>query len=247
MDDRAIGVFDSGVGGISVLRELARLLPDEHFIYYGDTKNAPYGTRGEEDILALTLSVAQKLLARDVKALVIACNTMTSAAAGALRDALSIPVIGMEPALKPASLARRDGRVLVMATEATLRQSKFQSLLARYGEGALLLPCPGLMEFAERGDFDSPALDAFLDALLAKHRGEKIDAAVLGCTHYVFLKRAISKALPGVPLFDGNEGAARRLRTLLFERNALSENGGGVDFLSSDESAIPCMKALFTR
>ncbi|MEA5067560.1 MAG: glutamate racemase, partial [Christensenellaceae bacterium] len=158
MDDRPIGVFDSGVGGVSVLRSLVRVLPGERYLYYGDTRNAPYGDRAEAEIRSLTRAAAERLLGQGVKALVIACNTATSAAAEALRCALDIPVIGMEPALKPAALARGRGKVLVMATAATLRQGKFRALMERYGRDALVAPCPGLMEFVERGELDSPAL-----------------------------------------------------------------------------------------
>ncbi len=170
MDPRAIGVMDSGLGGISVLRTLVKELPDESFFYLGDTQNAPYGDRSEAEILELTRNCVGKLVGMGVKAVCIACNTATSAAEEALRAALPIPVVGIEPALKPAALAGRPGKILVMATAATIRQEKFQRLNARYGENALLLPCPGLMEFVERLELDTPALNAHLDKLLAPFR-----------------------------------------------------------------------------
>lgn len=246
MDNRPIGVFDSGVGGVSVLVELTRLLPDERFLYYGDTVNAPYGDREEAEILSLTKAVVAKLLAQNVKALVIACNTMTSAAAQALRETLSIPVVGMEPALKPAWAQNKGGRIVVLATAATLRQKKFQRLMAQYGKDAVMAPCPGLMEFAERGELSSPALDAYLKERLAPFCDGHTGGAVLGCTHYVFLKEAIAKALPGVPLFDGNAGTAKRLLSILTQANALGAGPGGVAFDSSDPRSIPLMKALFS-
>ncbi len=246
--DSPIGVFDSGVGGVSVLRDMARLLPKEKFVYYGDNKNAPYGTKTEEEIRALALNVTSELLEYNIKALVVACNTATSAAIIQLREKLSIPVVGMEPALKPASKLWHGGQVLVLATPATLRQNKFQHLYELYGQNAVIQPCAGLMEFAERGEMEGEGIDRYLAECFGPYKNIQIDAAVLGCTHYVFLKRAIAKALPGVPLIDGNDGTARRLEFLLKERKLLREEGeGSVCFMTSGEEAVylPRMEMLF--
>ncbi len=248
MENLPIGVFDSGVGGVSVLRDLVRMLPRERFIYYGDNLNAPYGVKTEEEIRTLALHVADVLLSMGIKALVVACNTATSAAISTLRERLSIPVVGMEPALKPAALSRRQGEILVLATPATLRQQKFKHLYALYGEHAIILPCPGLMEFAERGQLTGEEIDGYLARQFAPLRDTALDAAVLGCTHYVFLKKAIGKALPGVPLIDGNDGTARRLRYLLTEAGTLRPSGEGeVRFMTSGDEAvfIPLMRRLF--
>lgn len=249
--DKAIGVFDSGVGGVSTLRELVRCMPAETFYYYGDSRNAPYGTRTEEEIRALSMQAAHFLVRKGIKELVIACNTATSAAAAALREELDIPVIGIEPAVKPASQAMRDGLMIVMATPATIRQKKLHLLLEKYGnKNTVLLPCPGLMEFVERLETEGDALDAYLANLFAPFRGQKIDAAVLGCTHYPFLRKAIERALPGVALFDGNEGTARQARRMLEERNLLLQEGTGkVFFFTSgdDDIEIQHMKALLAR
>lgn len=245
--DAPIGVFDSGVGGISVLSELLRVMPRERFLYYGDSENAPYGTKSEAEIRALTFAAVKTLVDEGIKELVIACNTATSAAAKDLRARLSIPVIGIEPAVKPASACVSDGLMLVMATPATIRQEKLKLLVEKYGRNARLLPCEGLMEFAERLETDSPALDAYLAELFRPFTGRKIDAAVLGCTHYSFLREAIGRALPGVPLFDGNEGTARQARRVLEERGLLSESGCGETrfFASGDvETEIFRMRAL---
>ena len=247
-DARPIGVFDSGVGGVSVLRDLVRLLPRERFIYYGDNKNAPYGTRSEEEIRALSLDVANWLLSRDVKAMLVACNTATSAAIQTLRERLSIPVVGMEPALKPAYELHADGKILVLATPATLRQAKFHRLYERYGEHAVALPCPELVEFVESGRCDGDEIDAYLARRFADVQGEKLAAAVLGCTHFSFLKKALGRALPGVPLLDGNEGSARRLEYLLRENGTLREDGeGSVEFFTSGDEDVflPLMRRLF--
>ncbi len=248
MHNCPIGVFDSGLGGVSVLRNMAALLPKEDFIYFGDDKNAPYGTKTEEEILTLAIKDANFLLQKNVKAIVIACNTATSAAAAHLRQTLSIPVIGMEPALKPASLNRKNGLIGVMATPATLKQKKFQLLMEKYGAHALPIPCPGLMEYAEKGILNGEELDSFLQELLKPFKSFPLDSAVLGCTHYVFLKSAISKALNGLPLYDGNEGTARQLKRVLSERNWLKDEGmGTVSMHTSGDQAhiLPLMWSLF--
>ena len=244
---RPIGMFDSGVGGISVLREAVAQLPHEHFIFYGDTANAPYGTKTRQQVLHLAGNVVEALLRHDVKAIVIACNTATSAAAAELRRQYDFPIIGMEPALKPAARFHQDGIVLSLATPGTIGGEKYADLLKRYGDGVVSLPCPGLMEFAERGELDTPALHAYFDALLAPYRDRKIEAAVLGCTHYVFLKEALGKHLPGVPLLDGNLGTVRRLHDLLQERGELADEAkdGRVTLLSSGgRDAVRLMERL---
>ena len=244
----SIGVFDSGVGGISVLRDMVKLLPEEKFIYYGDNKNAPYGTRSEEEIRTLAVASANVLLSYNIKALVIACNTATSAAAACLREKLTIPVVGMEPALKPASLSWHGGRILVLATPATLRQQKFRLLNEKYGEHAVIHPCPGLMDLVEEGDMHSEKLKNYIRGILDEYKGEQLDGIVLGCTHYVFLKPLFRESAPQIPLFDGNDGTARRLRYLLEEGNMRSASGsGGVEFLTSGDGNvfIPRMKQLF--
>ena len=247
MDARPIGVFDSGIGGVSVLRNLRALLPGETFVYYGDDVNAPYGTRPEAEILRLARADVRFLAGFGVKAIVIACNTATSAAAKTLREEMTMPIIGMEPALKPASAMRKNGIVAVLATPATLRQQKFRVLMEKYGEHAVPIPCAGLMEFVERGEIDGERLDAFLEKIFQPFRAEPIDAAVLGCTHYVFLKDAIARALPGVPLVDGNEGTARQLKRVLEERGLLSpEPCGSVEMHTSGnaETLLPLMRRL---
>lgn len=249
MNFRPIGVFDSGLGGVSVLRNMHALLPNEDFIYFGDDKNAPYGTKTEEEILRLALEDVSFLLEKNVKAIVIACNTATSAAAKHLRETLSIPVIGMEPALKPASLNRKNGVIGVMATPATLKQKKFKLLYEKYGEHAMPIPCPGLMEFAEKGILDGEEIDSFLKDLLNTYLEKyPLESLVLGCTHYVFLKGAIQKAVPGITLYDGNEGTARQLKRVLSERGWLSQKDKGSVkmYTSGDENSIlPLMWSLF--
>ena len=243
-----VGVFDSGIGGISTLREMIRELPDERFIYYGDAANAPYGTKSKEEVLALSRRVVETLLNLGCKAIVIACNTATSAAAAVLRaEYANLPIIAMEPALKPASLLHRDGVVLALATPGTIAGEKYAHLFSLYGKGVVSLPCGGLMEFAERGELDSPALHAYLKDLFRPYETQKVEAVVLGCTHYVFLKRAIGKHFPSVPLIDGNEGTVRQLERRLNSLGLLApaEQTGGVRLLSSGgQDAVMLMEEL---
>lgn len=252
MDDRPIGVFDSGFGGVSVLAEAVQLLPAERFLFLGDNLNAPYGDRTPAEVLDFTRQGVNRLTTFGCKAVVIACNTATSAAADALRHELPLPIIGMEPALKPASLLPRSGSVLVMATAMTLALDKFHSLMARYGQDAVPVPCPGLVELIEAGETDGPRIQAKLVELLGAHLTKPVKAVVLGCTHYVFLRRALAALLPpDVALVDGNLGTVRQLQARLAEGGLL---GGGrppcePQFLStSPDAAIPQrMRAWFLR
>ena len=224
--EHPIGVFDSGVGGISALRAMIRALPQEHFIYYGDTANAPYGTKETAEVIACVRQVTERLLTRKIKAMVIACNTATGAAAYTLRRELTIPVIGMEPALKPASEIRKNGDVLVLATPLTLHQEKFNLLMEKYGEGAVRVPCTGLMELVEQENWQGA--EAYLKEVFAQYDTAKVDAVVLGCTHYVFLKDMIRGMLPDrVAIPEGSEGTARQLKRVLARNRLLRENGEG--------------------
>ncbi len=214
-----IAVFDSGLGGLSVLRALVRLMPGEKFIYFGGSANAPYGCRSTEEIRRLTLNHAKRLFSQGAKALVVACNTATSAAIDELRR--SYPhkiIIGIEPALKPAVDRFPGGKILVMATDATLREQKFAALLSRYATDCDIhkCPCPELVAFVERGELDSPKLHEVLRKELAGHLEPLPQGAVLGCTHYPFLKTAISRVLgEQCILFDGSEGTATQTRRRL--------------------------------
>lgn len=246
--DAPVGVFDSGVGGISVLRDLRALMPDEDFIYFGDGANAPYGEKSSGEIRVLAWNVVEKLLDRGIKALVIACNTATAAAAPLIRERLDMPVVAMEPALKPASACAHGGKVVVMATPLTLSLDKFKRLMSEYGRDALPMPCPGLMDMVERGVVDGPEMDEYLAGVREKIGDVRVDAVVLGCTHYVFLRTAVERAFPGAQVIDGNGGTARQLKRLLKERGlARGESGriGSVELITSgDPSEIELMRKL---
>ena len=238
LDQRPIGLLDSGLGGIGVLGETLRQLPNEDYVYYGDTANAPYGDKAPEEVLGLVHQAVERLIELRCKAIVIACNTATSVSAGKLRQELDLPIIGMEPALKPASQLPGGGKILVMATRVTLALPKFQALMAQYGRDAVPVPCPGLMECVERGELEGPQVTALLRQLLGPWLSQPVKAVVLGCTHYPFLRKAIAALFPeGTPLIDGNAGSVRQLRRRLEEQDLLSDRQepGRITFLSSSE------------
>lgn len=245
-----IGFFDSGVGGISVLREAVRLLPNEHFLFFGDNANAPYGPRPLEEIRALSARGIRRLLDRDVKAVVIACNTATSAYAAILRaEYPDMPIVGMEPALKPAHFARHGGKVLAMATRATLSLEKYERLMALYGEDVVSIVGEGLVELVESGRADSPEALERLRALFAPYAEDQVDAIVLGCTHYPFLRKTIRQLMPDTPIFDGLEGTATRLKSLL-DLHALrsDDSPGSVEFQTSGTAeTLALMKRMMNE
>ena len=214
-----IAVFDSGVGGISVLKELLTLMPNENYIYFGDSINAPYGTKSADEIKALTKKNAETLLGMGAKAIVIACNTATSVAASFLRESYpDIPIVGIEPAVKPAVLYKIHPTVIVMATPLTLSQDKFDELARRYDDEAniIALPCPELVKLIERGVVEGEELDAHLAEIFAPFKYLKVDSVVLGCTHYPHIKEAVSKAFDHkAVIFDGGSGTARETRRRL--------------------------------
>ncbi len=225
-----IGVFDSGVGGISVLRELVKQLPQENFLYFGDSANAPYGAKTTQQVRDLTLQNAHALASRNIKALVVACNTATAAAIDLLRQTFpDTIVIGIEPALKPAAEAFPTGRIGIMATGVTLREEKLAAQTARFPEAQVIrIPAPGLVELIEKGLTNAPETEALLLQILAPYQGN-LDALVLGCTHYPFVKDIVARILgPKTRLFDGGEGTARQTRLCLEKQGLLNPNGGSI-------------------
>lgn len=221
----SIGFFDSGLGGLSVLKESIKLLPGEDYIYLGDSANAPYGTKSKEEVRTVSERNLNYLKERGAKAVVIACNTATSAAADYLRNKYrDFPIIGVEPAIKPAVTAHRGKKILVMATPMTLREKKFRELMDRYKEEAEIVPieCEGLMEFVEAGDFPSHRLDAYLKNHLLTEKAAESAAIVLGCTHYPFIKSEILGAIGReLPMYDGGRGTAKQLVRVLEARGFL--------------------------
>ncbi len=234
-----IAVFDSGVGGISVLRELVKEMPDERFLYFGDSKNAPYGVKEPEEIRQLTLSGVEALLTRGVKAVVVACNTATAAAIEDLRQTYKdLIIVGIEPALKVAADTLHAGTVGVMATPATLHLERFHNQAARFPQLEVVpIAAPGLVELVEAGQAESKACEEFLRPILSPYAG-KLDALVLGCTHYPFAASAIRRILgEKTLLLDGGAGTARHTRHRLEAEDLLNPGPGEVIIENSRNTA----------
>lgn len=214
---KKIAFFDSGMGGLSVLQEALHQLPQESYLYFADSEHAPYGIKSRAEIEALVLDAVDFLMTYDLKALVVACNTATSVAIHALRNRYDIPIIGMEPAVKPA-LEQEAGHVLISATEATLKEAKLwqlvDQLVARDRVQSLSLQ--ELVRFAEQRAFDSPEVDAYLANAFATIDWADVDTLVLGCTHFPYFRSHIRRHIPSkVRLIDGNAGTVRQLKKRL--------------------------------
>ncbi len=246
LKDQPIGIFDSGFGGVSVLREAVKLLPKESYIYYGDNRNAPYGDKTEAEITALTLCCADELLSHNVKALLIACNTATATCVERVRAKLNVPVISIEPAIKPACENAGSGKILMLATLATTRLERYHALWERMPDPKRVInvPCPGIVEIVERGKLDFSDYEAILTKLLSPYENMKIDGIVLGCTHYIFIKEVISQYanahFRGDHIFyDGNHATVVQLARILSESGMLQDKSGNGDiaFITSGSSA----------
>ncbi len=245
-----IGVFDSGVGGISVLRHLRQMMPGERYLYFGDTANAPYGCRPTEEVRRLTMDAIEHMLEEyPIKALVVACNTATAAAIRELRSKYAdLIIIGIEPALKMGADKFPGGRIGVMATPVTLREEKFDNLLHRFDASCAItkIPAPGLVELIEAGKADSAQTLALLTKVLAPYIGQ-LDALVLGCTHYPFAAAAIRQVLgQEVALLDGSEGTARETRRRLSVAGLLATEGEGELLLTASGNQAEFVKLAET-
>jgi glutamate racemase len=241
VSDAPIGIFDSGIGGLSVAREIRSTLPAEHLLYIADSRYLPYGDRPEAWVRERSVALGRWMQTRGAKLLVVACNTASGAALEALREVLTIPVIGMEPALKPAVAASRSRRVGVLATTRTIGSARFQRLVDGYADGVVVVrrPCPGLAELVEEGPEAPGDVEAAIAGYVAPLVEERVDTVVLGCTHYVFVRDEIQRALgPGVRLIDSGAAIARRTAQLLGEGGARAPEGAGsFRFLTSAEPA----------
>ncbi len=246
-----IALFDSGVGGLSVLRHVRQRLPRERLLYVADTAYMPYGEKSTALIRARVLWLAQRLLAMEAKLLVLACNTATAAAVRELREALpTLPVVGMEPGLKPAIDVSRSRRVGIIATEGTLRSEKFRLLLARYGAGAEVLTraCPGLVEQVEQGALSDGASEVLLRRYLAPLQQAGVDTLVLGCTHYPFLIPLIRRIVgEEMAVIDTGEAVARQVQSQLQQHGiaSLAEGVGALRFYTTADPEP--QQALFRR
>ena len=221
-------MFDSGVGGVSVLRAVRDALPSEDIFYVADSGHAPYGDRTPEFIQQRAFAIVEFLIEQGAKTIVVACNTATAAAAAPLRERLTLPIVAMEPAVKSAATTTRTGVVGVLATTRTLASASFARLVDRYAAGAqvLIQPCPGLVEQVERGALETDDTRALVERFVAPLLAKGADTLVLGCTHYPFLRRLIEDAAgPGVSLFDPAEAVAREVKRRLTTASLLAPEG----------------------
>ncbi len=237
MREDPIGFFDSGVGGISVLKRAVEIMPEENYIYFGDSLNAPYGTKTKEQVFELTESAIKRLVEKNVKAIVVACNTATSIAVDELRKTTNVPIISMEPAIKPAS-EKTKGKVLLLATNVTLSSDRVNKLIEKYDKEnrVIKLPCPELAKKIEEVVFKNNNIDDYIFEILAPYKEENVTAVVLGCTHYPFVKDKIINILDkSVVVFDGIDGTVAHLKEILIENNIknLSKDKGTVTLESS--------------
>ncbi|WP_341304844.1 glutamate racemase [Pseudomonas sp. TMP25] len=221
-----IGVFDSGVGGLSVLREIRALLPNESLLYVADSGHVPYGDKSPEFIRERCRVLAEFLLSQGAKALVLACNTATVAGVAELRERYpQLPIIGMEPAVKPAAAATKAGVVGVLATTGTLKSAKFAALLDRFACDVRVItqPCPGLVERIEAGELESAATRALLQGFVAPLLAEGCDTLILGCTHYPFIKPLLRTLLPdSISVIDTGAAVARHVQRMLSAQGVLA-------------------------
>lgn len=250
-DPRPIGILDSGVGGLSVLREIARQLPHEDLLYVADQAHIPYGPRPLEDIRALTLGIVHFLRAQGAKAIVIACNTASAAALYTARAAFpDLPIVGMEPAVKPAAERSRARRVGVLATPATFQGELFANLVERFAQDVELLPqtCPGLVEQVEAGELDGPQTQALLRTYLAPLLAAGADTLVLGCTHYPFLLPIITQiAGPQVEVIDPSPAVARQTSRVLAARGLENTLGREANYTFCTSGDVPAFRTLVRR
>ncbi|MGH8550563.1 MAG: glutamate racemase [Methylococcales bacterium] len=238
-----IGLFDSGVGGLSVARHIQRELPSERLLYIADSAYVPYGTKTAAEVEERAVKLSRYLIQRRVKALVVACNTATAAAITRLRSLHTIPIIGMEPAVKPAVSMTRSGVIGVLATAGTLTSEKFTRLQTEFGQEVRIITqaCPGLVELVEKGDLDGPETRQLAAEYLGKLISRGADTVVLGCTHYPFLLplfRRISG--PDIEILDTGLPVTREVRRQLEARNLVAARGklGGLEILSSGDLEV---------
>lgn len=235
-DSCPVGVFDSGMGGLSVLREIHQYLPDENLIYVGDSAHAPYGDRSAAHVRSRSQAIADFLLDQGVKAIVIACNTATAEAAEQLRETMDVPVIGLEPAIKPATLLSKSGVIGVLATQRTIESKRLLGLTERYAKNKKVLAqaCPGLVELVESFELDTPNTKKLLAHYILPLLDRGVDALILGCTHYPFLLPAIRKITGDeIQILETGKPVAKHLKTVLhnnkIENGSSEENGQKVN------------------
>ncbi len=249
-----IGFFDSGIGGLSVLHQALKFLPNEDYLFYADTLHVPYGEKPKEEVRKYIFEAVDFIANQGVKALVIACNTATSIAVKDLREKYDFPIIGIEPAVKPAVLncQNKQKKVLVMATELTLKEEKFSQLVKSVDNQDIVdsIPMPGLVELAERFEFREEQVVPYLKKQLASFDLEQYGTVVLGCTHFPYFESSIRALFSEeVNIISGNMGTAKNLKNILASMGEINDGTGNISFYQSgvkveDEKTLGCYKKL---
>ena len=230
MKNSPIGIFDSGVGGLTILRAIRDALPHEDLVYVADSAHLPYGEKAPEFIRGRAMAITEFMVDQGVKAVVVACNTATATALGALRARFALPFVGVEPAVKPAAIATRSGVIGVLATPATLASERFRALVDRFASAARVLqqPCTGLAEHIERGSIDDEATETLLRAFVEPMLTAGADTIVLGCTHYPFVAHIVQRiAGPRATVIENGTAVARELARQLGARGIRKPSGAG--------------------
>lgn len=236
MDNRPIGIFDSGIGGLSVLQQAIKMLPKEHYIYYADEDHVPYGEKTTEEITCYVNDAVKFMLEKGVKAIVIACNTATSVAIENLRKLYHIPIIGMEPAAKPAIEMNQEKRIMLLATPVTIKEEKLRRLLEKIDiqHKIDLVPLPNLVKFAESETFDDSIVENYLLDAFENYNLDNYSEVILGCTHFNYFRPSIQKVFNNkAKLLDGNEGTIHRLKEVLSEHEELGTNELSIEYYST--------------
>ncbi len=236
-----IGIFDSGIGGITLLHQALRTLPKENYIFYADVDHVPYGTKTKEQVIEYVDEIIGFMVEHDCKAVVIACNTATSVAAALMREKYRIPIIGIEPAVKPAVEQHSGKRVMVIATPLAVREEKLKNLVARVDSEHMvdLLALPRLVNFAEAGEFGTAAVENYLREELAPYDLTNYSELVLGCTHFNYFKDSYAKIFGNqIHMIDGSEGTVNQLKRVLKKENKLEENEGRVRYFESGREIV---------
>ncbi|WP_293296565.1 glutamate racemase [Allomuricauda sp.] len=244
---KPIGIFDSGVGGTSIWKEVAKMLPHEHTIYLADSANAPYGEKSKEEILRLSIKNTEYLVQRGCKIIIVACNTATTNAIDHLRSHYSVPFIGIEPAIKPAALQTKTKKVGVLATKGTLSSSLFHNTSKLFAEGITVFEQEGkgLVELIEAGKIDTEEMRNLLSTLLEPMLEENMDCLVLGCTHYPYLIPVLKEILPNnVNIIDSGEAVARQTKTILEQKNLQTKVNGNPEHIFYTNGDVTVLKDL---
>ena len=247
---KPIGIFDSGVGGTSIWKEVSKMLPNEHTIYLADSTNAPYGEKSKEEILRLSIKNTEYLLGQGSKIVLVACNTATTNAIDYLRSQYDVPFIGIEPAIKPAALHTKTKKVGVLATKGTLSSSLFHNTSKLYAEGITVLEQEGkgLVELIEAGKIQSEEIKTLLKGFLQPMLDKNIDCLVLGCTHYPYLMPVLKNILPGhINIIDSGEAVARQTKAVLAQNNMLSDFQGEPEHIFYTNAEVNVLKDLIGR